>query len=260
MLIELEVPDGTAEAWLATPDDDGSAEDDPIAASLFGASRYPGVLLFMDAIGLRPRIFEMADRIASWGYVVLAPHVFYREGSAAATTPDGPLDTDEKRAAFFADASPRVQRLTPEQALPDIAAYLHALTSRDDVLSPVGVVGYCMGARLAVRAACAHPGVVAACGGFHGGGLATDAADSPHLGLGSARARFVFGHADQDASMDAAAVERLHTALDEANLDAINEVYAGARHGYTMADTAVFDEAACERHFLTLAELFDEAL
>lgn len=245
MLIDLAAPDGTAEAWLATPDDDGP---------------HPGVLLFTDAIGLRPRIFEMADRIASWGYVVLAPNVFYREGSATETSPDGPLDTEEKRGAFFADAMPRVRRLTPALALPDIAAYLSALTEQPDVMNPVGVVGYCMGARLAVRAACAYPDLVVACAGFHGGGLATDAPDSPHRGLGAAQARFVFGHADRDGSMDAAAVARLHDALEAADLDAINEIYPGVRHGFTMADTAVYDDAASERHFVTLAELFDETL
>lgn len=245
MRVDIPAPDGSAEAWLATPGRDGP---------------HPGVLLFMDAIGLRPRIHEMADRIASWGYVVLAPNVFYREGSAAETSPDGPLDTDEKRGAFFAHAMPRIQRLTPAHALPDIAAYLDALTSRPDVTTPVGVVGYCMGARLAMRAASAHPDVVAACGCFHGGGLASDAPDSPHAGVPDARARFVFGHADQDPSMDAAAVQRLQDALDAAGLDAVNEVYAGARHGYTMADTAVFDEAAAERHFEALQELLDDTL
>lgn len=245
VLTTVTTPDGIAEAWLSRPDD-----GDP----------HPGVLLFMDAIGLRPRIFEMADRIASWGYVVLAPHVFYRDGTAAETAPPEPLVTDEARAAFFDVAMPRVHALTPDLALRDIAAYLGALTDRDDVLSPVGVTGYCMGARLAVRAACAHPDTVAACGGFHGGGLATESGDSPHRGLASARARFAFGHADQDPSMAAEAVARLGRALEEAGLPAVNEVYAGARHGYSMADTAAYDEAAAERHFATLRTLLDETV
>jgi len=251
VFIEVPTADGLAEAWLAQPD----AED-----SLDEAHRPPGVLLFMDAIGLRPRIQDMADRIASWGYVVLAPNVFYRDGTAAETSPDGPLLTDEDRSAYFAQVGSRMARLTPDKALADIASYLAALDSYADPAAPIGVVGYCMGARLATRAACAHPDRVAACGGFHGGGLATEDADSPHRGLGSARARFVYGHADQDGSMDAAAVARLGRALADAGLVAVNEVYAGARHGYTMADTAVYDEAATERHFAALRELFDATL
>ena len=78
MRLEVPTPDGSAEAWLAVPGDGGS---------------HPGVLLFMDAIGLRPRIFEMADRIASWGYVVLAPHVFHREGTAAETSAESLIRT-----------------------------------------------------------------------------------------------------------------------------------------------------------------------
>ena len=190
--IEIPAPDGTAEAYLAGPAD---------------GSR-PGVLFFMDAIGLRPQIGQMAERIAGWGYTVLAPHVFYRDGRAADLAPDGPLDTDEKRQAFFAGVTPRVRGLTTDLAKPDIAAYVEALRARC-APGPIGTTGYCMGARLAVRTATGHPGDVAAAGGFHGGGLATDAADSPHAGLGEARAEFVFGHADHDASMPPEAVGRL---------------------------------------------------
>ena len=247
-MIEVRTPDGTAEAWLGRPprvDEDAS---------------FPGVLLFMDAIGLRPRIVEMADRIASWGYVVLAPNVFYRNGTAAETSPDGPLDSDKKRADFFKGVRPRISSLTTKLALSDIAAYLDELVSRPEVTTPVGVVGYCMGARLAVRTACAPPDVVAACGGFHGGGLASNAADSPHLGLAAARAEFAFAHADHDASMDVEAVARLDEALRTAGLTATNEIYEGTAHGYTMSDTSVYDEAATERHFAALRELFDRTL
>jgi len=247
-MIEVRTPDGTAEAWLSRP----PGVDENVS--------LPGVLLFMDAIGLRPRIVEMADRIASWGNVVLAPNVFYRNGTAAETSPVGPLDSDKKRADFFKGVRPRISGLTTKLALRDIAAYLDELVSRPEVRTPVGVVGYCMGARLAVRAACTHPDVVAACGGFHGGGLASDAADSPHLGLAAARAEFVFGHADHDASMNADAVARLDEALRNAGLTATNEIYEGTAHGYTMADTLVYDEAATERHFAALRELFDRTL
>ncbi|WP_035911917.1 dienelactone hydrolase family protein [Knoellia sinensis] len=247
-MIDVATPGGIAEAWLSRPAD---AADDAV---------LPGVLLFVDAIGVRPRIFDMAGRIASWGYTVLAPNVFHRDGNAVETSPTEPLDTDEKRAEFFAEAMPRVHALTPDLALPDIAAYLTALTSRPDTSAPLGVVGYCMGGRLAVRAACAHPDLVAACGAFHTGGLATEAEDSPHLGLPNARAEFVFGHADQDRSMDPAQVERLGEALAAVGLTATNEVYADAAHGYTMADTAVYDEAATERHFTELRDLFDRTL
>lgn len=244
-LIEIAVPAGSAEAYVARP------------ASGSGS----GVLLFMDAIGLRPQIAEMCDRIASWGHVVLAPNVFHRDGDVAAVGPHTDLREPGEREAFFAEAMPRVGRLTPDLAVPDIAAYVAALRGLDGVSSgPIGVTGYCMGARLAVRAATGHPDDVAACGGFHGGGLVTDEPSSPHAGLASARAAFVFGHADQDRSMPPEAVTALGAALESAGLQASNEVYPDAPHGYTMADTAMYQEAGAERHFTELQALFARAL
>jgi len=79
--IEIGAPDGVADAYLTRPDDDP----------------HPGVLLFVDAIGLRPQIEQMADRIASWGYVVLTPNVFYRDGAAADLAPTADLTVAANR-------------------------------------------------------------------------------------------------------------------------------------------------------------------
>ncbi len=232
------MPDGTAEAYLA-----GSG---------------PGVLFYIDAIGLRPRIEEMCDRIAGWGYTVLAPNVLYRSGTAAETSPTGDLRAPGAREEFFQHTGPRIAELTTDRVLADIPVYLAALREHCGE-GPVGTVGYCMGARLAVRTASADPAVVAVAG-FHGGGLVTDAADSPHAGLPGARAEFVFGHADQDRSMPAEAVESLGRALAEAGLTAKNEIYAGAPHGYAMSDTSMYDEEASERSFDDLHALLDRTL
>lgn len=245
MMIEVQAASGPAEAWVSTPD---------------GSGTHPGVLLYMDAIGLRPRLHEMAERIASWGYVVLVPNVFYRDGTAAQTSPTEELDSDEARSAFFEGAMPRVNGLTPDQSRPDTDAWLAALTERDDVSTPVGVVGYCMGVRLAIRAAGDHPELVAACAGFHGGGLVTDDPQSPHLSLSTAGAEFVFGHADNDGSMTPDNVRTLGAALDEASLTASNEVYTGAPHGYSMTDTAAYDHDATERSFSELRAVLDRTL
>ena len=244
-VIEISLAQGSAEAYVARPAD---------------AAEHPGVLFFMDAIGLRPRIAEMAQRIADWGYVVLAPNVFHREGRVEHLAPRADLRQPGEREAFFALAMPRVRALTADLAERDISDYLHALRDLPRVAEgPLGTTGYCMGARLALRAGCLDAGV-AAVGGFHGGGLATDDADSPHLGLPDARAEFVFGHADHDRSMPPEAVARLGRALDTAGLRSRNEVYAGAAHGYTMADTAMFDDAASERHFHELEALLARTL
>ncbi|GCD91673.1 dienelactone hydrolase family protein [Nocardioides sp. LS1] len=240
--IEIETPAGPAEAYLTRPDD----------------APHPGVLFYIDAIGLRPRIEEMADRIASWGYVVLAPNVFHRDGRAAELAPTTDLTVPANREKFFEGVMPRVRGLTPDLSDPDALLWLDALA--EHATGPFGATGYCMGGRLATRTAGLAGERVAAVGGFHGGGLVTEGPDSPHRLLADARAEFVYGHADQDRSMPPEAVAALGAALTEAGLTHTNEVYAGASHGYTMADTAPYDEAATERHFEALRALFDRTL
>jgi carboxymethylenebutenolidase len=244
-LTEIPVPSGTTEAYVARPES-GSG---------------PGVLFFMDAIGVRPQIAAMCDRIASWGYVVVAPNVFHREGTVAEVGPQVDLREPGAREEFFEAAMPRVGRLTSELAVPDIAAYTSFLRDLDGVTDgPMGTTGYCMGARLAVRAAGGHSEEYAACGGFHGGGLVTDEPDSPHLGLSHARAELVFGHADHDRSMPPEAVATLGATLASHDLTFSNDVYPDAPHGYTMADTAMYQAAGAERHFEALQALFARTL
>jgi carboxymethylenebutenolidase len=246
VLTRVTVPDGSSQAWVSRPGGDG---------------RHPGVLLLMDAFGIRPQIEKMADRIAGWGYVVMAPNVFHREGTVAELAPGVDLRDEDASAPYLAQAFSRVRRLTPARVDPDLDRYVDALLGLPGVSEgPIGVTGYCMGARLALRAACLRPEAVAACGCFHGGRLATDEEDSPHRGLSRARAAFVVGHADKDRSMPSAAIEKLDQALDEADLEHLTKVCAGAAHGYTMADTPAYDEDAAEWHYAALSDLLTRSL
>ena len=124
----------------------------------------------------------------------------------------------------------------------------------------MGVVGYCMSGSIAVRMAADFPDRIAAAASFHGGRLATDAPDSPHLLVGKVTGELYFGHADQDGSMPAEAIARLETALKQAGVKARSELYAGARHGYAVEGMAAYDKAASERHWSTLLDLFGRTL
>jgi carboxymethylenebutenolidase len=150
---------------------------------------------------------------------------------------------------------PLMEQLTPERIAADGRAYLDRLA--EDADEPFAITGYCMGARVGWRIASAFPERVAALAGFHGGGLVTDAPESPHRSAGDLRAELYFGHADQDPSMTPEHMAELDAALEAAGVRHRAEVYAGARHGYTMSDTAVYDEAASERHFAALFDLLD---
>lgn len=244
-LIEIPTPDGTAQAYLGRPD---------------GPSKG-GVLFYMDAIGLRPRIAEMVDEIASWGYTVLAPNVFYRDGDIDAVGPgDADLRIPENRAAFFgAGVADRIGGLTPDKIAVDVPAYVETLrTYAGD--GPIGTHGYCMGARIAIRTAGLLPDDVVAVGGFHGGGLVTDEPESPHTKIAGTHAEYVFGHADNDRSMPAERVAKLGEALQAAGVTHTNEIYPGASHGYSMEDTSEWHAEASERHFAELKGLYDRTL
>jgi carboxymethylenebutenolidase len=236
-LIDITMPDGVADTYLARPDDEP----------------HPGVLLIMDAYGLRPQIERMADRIAGRGYVVLAPNVFYRSGRSPVVDLEG-MGEAERQPEVFARVMPLVRSLTPDVVERDGAAYLDALEGR------VAITGYCMGGRAGWHIAAAYPERVAALGGFHVGGLVTDGDDSPHRKTPRLAAEVYFGHADNDRSMTPEQIATLDGALDDAGVRHEAEVYRGAAHGYTMADTPAYDEAAAERHFAALFALLERTV
>jgi carboxymethylenebutenolidase len=240
--VDIPTPDGVADAYLARPDE----------------QPHPGVLFIMDAFGLRPTIGEMIERIAADGYMVLAPNVFYRAGRAP-VLPMPDLSDPDQRAGFFEQLRPLIGQLTPERTESDATAYLDYLA---EAAGPgrVALTGYCMGARVGWRIAAALPDRVAALAGFHAGGLVTDDPDSPHRSAGDISAELYFGFADQDPSMTAEQITTLERTLEESGARYRSEVYEGAQHGYTMADTAAYHEPSRERHFSELRSLLDRAL
>ena len=239
--VDIHTPDGVADAYLARPDD----------------QPHPGVLFVMDAIGLRPVIAEMTERIAERGYVVLAPNVFYRAGRAP-VIPLPDLSDPDARGGFFGQLRPLMGALTPDAIERDGKAYLDYLADVAD--EPFAITGYCMGARVALRIAAAESGRVSAVAGFHGGGLVTDGPDSPHLLAGELDAEVYFGHADNDQSNTPEQIAALERALDDAGVTYRSEVYEGAVHGYTMSDMPAYDEQAAERQFRELFALLERTV
>ncbi|WP_020660098.1 dienelactone hydrolase family protein [Amycolatopsis benzoatilytica] len=239
--VDVPAGDGTAEGYLVVPD----------------GGPHPGVLLFMDAFGLRPRIEEMADRIAEAGYAVLAPDLLYRGGRGPRVDMSA-LEDPERRGAEFAKLMPLLTGLDVDSMKRDAEKYLDWFAGQDGVAEgPVVITGYCMGGTQALRVIEAFPDRVKAIASFHGGRLATDAPDSPHLAVGSITGEVYFGHADQDPSITAEQIKVLENALDEAGVPYQSEVYEGATHGYTMSDTAAYHEEGEKRHWENLFALLE---
>lgn len=240
--ISIRTPDGECPAHVFTPAGEGP---------------WPPAIIYMDALAIRPTLLDMGQRLADAGYVVLLPDLFYRYGPYAPLVPKDVFASAEARAVL----GPMMRSTDGRRAAEDTAAFLARLDSRRDVAGrKVGVVGYCMGGALALAAAAAFPDRIAAAASFHGGNLATDAADSPHLLAPRIKARVYVAGADRDAHYPPEMAERLDDALTAAGVDHRCEIYEGALHGWTMADVPVFNPDAAERHWRELLRLFGETL
>ena len=233
--------------------------DGPARASLFtpsaGTAGGTGVILYMDAFGPRPALDEMAERIAGFGHTVLVPDLFYRNA------PYGPFDTK----TTFAQPESRNKIMaimggtTHDMTASDTKAFLAAL---DDAgaTGKVGAVGYCFGGGRAITAAAVYPDRVVAAASFHGGNLAPETPDSPHLKAASIKGRVYVGAAGVDGSFPPEQSARLENAFRTAGVDFVLENYVGMDHGWTVPDNSSFNEKGAERHWARLETFFGETL
>jgi carboxymethylenebutenolidase len=218
---------------------------------------YPAVIFFMDGLGIRPAMWEMGQRLADGGYLVLLPDLYYRLGSYPPKNPSQVL-ADPK---LMGELMKFVTSLDRDRKISDAGAFIEFLSSRPEVKSHrFGATGYCMGGNAALTAAGAFPDRFAAVASFHGGNLATDKPDSPHLFVKDITGRVYIAGAIEDASFPEEQKTRLEKALTEAGVDHLVETYPGARHGFAVPDVPVFDPAAAERHWAAMLKLFHETL
>ena len=241
--LSITAADGAAEGFLYTPAN--------------GEGPWPGVIFLTDIYGIRPENQGMAQRVAEQGYAVLMPNIFYRTDKLPIM--DAPFKPDEPQ------ATARLQYLLglvdAGMMVRDGAAYVDFLLARPEVKgTKVAVVGYCFTGQFALRTAAAAPDKVAAAASFHGGRLVTDAPDSPHTVLPKVKAELYFGHAVEDKSMPADAVEKLDLALKGWGGAYQSEVYEGAHHGWTVPGKSVFNPVQAERHYDKLFDLLKRTL
>jgi carboxymethylenebutenolidase len=239
--IQIRTNDGVCPTHVFEPDEDG---------------RWPAVLMFMDGLGIRPALFNIAERLSSNGYYVMLPDLYYRSGysaSDAATL----FSDDAVRKDWASRVLPTVSIEKIMQDMPFFLAHLDAalVVGR----GKIGTTGYCLGGRLSLAAAGHFPARIGAAASYHGGRLATDDADSPHRLAPQMTARVYVGGAIEDPGFDDAQKQRLEDALSLANVEHVIETY-NARHGWVPDDTPVHDPAATERHWRTLLGLLGESL
>jgi carboxymethylenebutenolidase len=240
--VEIKTKDGTCPSYVFRP---------------IGKAPWPAVLVFMDGLGIRPAILEVGERLATHGYFVLLPDLFYRSGPYEPMDPHSVFANPEKRKIltekFFALA-------TQANIMSDTRAFLDYLASEADVKpGGIGTTGYCMGGLMSLTAAGTYPDRIVATATYHGGRLATDAPESPHLLAAKIKSRVYVAGASEDPSFPEEMKARLEEALTKAGVDHKIETYP-AKHGWVLRDTPAYDAAAAERHWQTMLALFDVTL
>lgn len=237
--VEITTGDGTMPCFVVHPDEDAP---------------FPIVLFYMDALGIREELRDMARRFASAGYYVMQANLFYRDGGPsfdARPLAEGRLD-------------PRMialnESLTTAMTMRDTAAML-AFAAEDPIATRhAAAVGYCMGGRHAIAAAAANAQIVHALASLHGGRLVNDAPDSPHRQIAGIAAEAYFGWADRDPVAPPEHMRAIEQALASRGLRHRVEVHDGAEHGFTFPERYCYDKAAAERVWARLFALFRRTL
>jgi carboxymethylenebutenolidase len=212
--------------------------------------------MYPDAGGVRDSFEKMAAKLAGFGYAVVLPDVYYRNGDWAPFEMATAFSDEQERKRLMS----MIGSITPDKMAGDAAAFFDYLAARPEVSGErFGVCGYCMGGRTSVVVTGRLPDRVAAAASFHGGGLVTDTADSPHLLADRISATVYIGGAENDASFTADHAEQLDKALTAAGVQHTIEWYQAA-HGFAVPDNPPYDAAADERHWTAMTEVFGSAL
>jgi carboxymethylenebutenolidase len=240
--VELPTVDGMMDVYVFQPANEG---------------KWPAVIFYMDGVGIRPELQKMAERLASHGYFVLLPNLFYRWEikqplSFADLIQEGPM-----RDLLFK----LITELTIEKVMVDTKVLLDFIDQQDQVkIALMGTVGYCMGGKYAIGAAATFHERVSAAASYHGGSLATTLPGSVHLLTPNIKGKVYIGIAEIDQNFSEEQKERLLKSLQDANVNFTSEIYKGVRHGFAVNDSPAYNKEASERHWETLLDLFGEKL
>lgn len=235
--IDVTTTEGEMKTFIYHPEHDGP---------------HPIVFYLMDAPSIRPALKDMAMRLASAGYYVMMPYLFYRGGPFREF---GASDEDmHQRKGLMATVSP-TNILGDAEALLKVAAGDQAAEDG----GKIGAVGFCMSGSLAISLARAHPERVAAVASIHGAWLVRDSDDSPHLGLDSVTAEVYLGWADNDPTAPAEDREVLEQALTDAGVTYNLDWFTDAVHGYAPAGER-YNRHASELHWERVHSMFQRHL
>lgn len=239
--IDIATPSGAMSTFICHPERNGP---------------HPVILFYMDAPGIREELRDMARRLATVGYYVMLPNLYYRLNVFELGPFAGPehVAVRERMMGFM-------ETLTVPMIMDDTDA-LVVFANTDDAASKgaMGTLGYCMSGRYALGAAARYPERVSAAASIYGTKLFTHSTDSPHLTTANAKGELYIACAENDHYVPVETVTPLRDALKSAGLRAEVELYPSVDHGFAFPGRAAYNKAAAERHWERLFALFGRNL
>lgn len=226
--VNIRTKDGTMDAFFVHP----------------AEGKHKAIIMWPDIAGLRDAYKEMARSLAKEGFAVVAVNHYYRNARAPVMNSISEFFAPEGRERL----GPMIQAITNPKIMDDARAIVAWLDQQEavDTSKKIGAEGYCMTGSYAVRTAAAVPDRVGAASSFHGGGLVTDASDSPHRLLKDTKAVFLFAIARNDDAQAPHEKYELRKAGEEAGRATRAEVFH-ADHGWCTLDSAVYHKIEAER-------------
>jgi len=247
--LKVTTPDGEMSTFLVQPESGGP---------------FAPVVLFMDVWGIREQLFDLARHIATVGYAVAVPNMYYRMGDmhfdyrrpdgSTASLKDLP-EADQQRIQEFR------LHLSDEMAVADAGALMTRLAEEETLRSDVaGSIGYCMGGRHVLRVAAAYPGLFRANASLHPTRLVVEGSDSPHRDAGNIRGEFYAGFGAEDHYTPRDVIAGVRAAFNGQPAIYSDTVHAGVAHGYAIPDRDVYNKHAAMRDWEIIFAMYDRVL
>jgi carboxymethylenebutenolidase len=242
--IQLETSDGQLDAFVCHPEEDGP---------------HPAVIFYMDAPAIREELRDMVRRLASAGYYVMLPNLYYRIGTEGnygydlSRLREDPAEHQKMSAAMATLSNARIVEDTAF-----LLAHLRSDPAAND--ASLGCVGYCMSGPFVISVCAAYPADFSAGASYHGVKMVTDKPDSPHLCIPAIKAEIYIGFAENDTLVDKSDWQVLADGLSDAEVTHRVEIYPEVGHGFVFPQRAFYERAAAERHWERLHALFHRRL
>ena len=237
-VLDIPTRDGVVETFVCHPERGGPC---------------PPVLFLMDAPGIREELYDMARRLATVGFYVMLPNLYYRAGKDTKYGADVLTHGSDEHKRMRAVRT----KMTIPPVMGDVAALIaFADLQKESKKGPVGTHGYCMSGPYSLAAAARYPDRIAAAASFYGTWLVSDAVESPHLTLGKGKAELYISCAEHDDLAPPDMVKELRELFDKSGAKGELEVHPGVHHGFAFPQRWCYDRPAAERHWERLIALY----